>query len=162
MSFQTLSPDFRESLRQMADGLCRPVQIKTAGFDPSEEAFQRAVQRRNVEPDGRIWRRGQPIWPSEADYKILEAGMSEEIEKMEARLKKLEALPDDATADQVRAHLSADARDYRKSDAIHSTKMILQDRRQYLYDYMVAVRHNAAKESKDQPGVPMKSMSGEK
>ena len=33
MSFQTLSPDFRESLRQMADSLRRPVQIRVAGFE---------------------------------------------------------------------------------------------------------------------------------
>jgi hypothetical protein len=50
MSFQTLSPDFRESLRQMADGLRRPVQIRIAGFE--EAVPQPDKEREHKEQPG--------------------------------------------------------------------------------------------------------------
>ena len=52
MSFQTLSPDFRESLRQMADGLRRPVQIRVAGFEEAATAVLSDKEREHKEQPG--------------------------------------------------------------------------------------------------------------
>jgi hypothetical protein len=101
-----------------------------------------AIARRNLDPGGKL---PGMVEPTAENVEKFQKRPRETLAKMEARLAALEALPDDAGVQEVRAHLEGDTRITNKKDAIAQTKKIINDSRQYIADTTLAGQVHSVK-----------------
>lgn len=103
-----------------------------------------AIARRNVEPDGRIWRRGEIVIPSAAAVKAIRVETRRSMAERARTLRALRALHVNAGVEEVRAVLPADSSDETAAGAVARIMAQQAESQQYLADLELA-RHEWAR-----------------